>query len=68
MPNNNNSRTLADDRLPGIRAIAAYTGETYRQAQWKVETGVYPVTRHGKIIVALKSVIDRVHEPDTAAS
>ena len=59
------AKTLADNRLPGIQAIADYVGETYRQAQWKVETGVYPTTRHGKIVVALKSEIDRVHRPDT---
>jgi len=62
---NNSTRTLSDNRLAGIAAIANYTGETYRQAQWKIENGIYPVTRHGKIVIGLKSEIDRVHRPDS---
>jgi hypothetical protein len=58
-------RSLAEDRLPGIGAIARYTGESYRQAQHKVEKGVYP-DRHGKIVIGLKSEIDRVHKPNAA--
>jgi hypothetical protein len=57
-------RSLADDRLSGIKAIAQYTGESYRKAQHKVEKGYYPVTRVGKIVIGLKSEIDRVHKPD----
>jgi hypothetical protein len=43
-----------DDVLRGIRAIARYTGESYRQAHWRVERGLYPVTRVGKIIETRK--------------
>jgi hypothetical protein len=54
--------------LRGIRAIAGYTGETYRQAQWRVEAGYYPVRRVGKIVEALTSEIDEVRRVTGAQS
>ena len=48
--------------LRGIRAIADYTGETYRQAQWRVDCGYYPTRRVGKIVEALTSEIDAVRQ------
>jgi hypothetical protein len=55
-----------DDVLRGIRAIARYTGESYRQAHWRVERGLYPVTRVGKIIETRKSIIDKIRTPQIA--
>jgi hypothetical protein len=59
--------SLADDRLDGIAEIAAFTGDTYREAQWHIERGHYPVFRVGKKINSLKSVLRKVLTPEAAA-
>jgi hypothetical protein len=48
--------------LRGIQGIADYTGETYRQAQWRVDCGYYPTRRVGKIVETTTDEIDRVRQ------
>lgn len=67
MKDNDRPPPAPDDVLRGIRAIAEYTRETYRQAQWRIEQGRYPVVRIGKIVEARKSQIDKVRTPEVAA-
>jgi hypothetical protein len=55
---------VEDDRLRGIRQIARYTNETYRQAQYRIERGHYPVRRVGKIVESTKSAIDNARTPE----
>jgi hypothetical protein len=52
--------------LRGIQGIANYTDETYRQAQWRVEKGYYPVRRVGKIVETTTEEIDQVRQKDGA--
>jgi hypothetical protein len=58
------SKDADDDRLRGIRQIAHYTRETYRQAQYRIERGHYPVRRIGKIVESTKSAIDEARAPE----
>jgi hypothetical protein len=60
------SKDVDDDHLRGIRQIAHYTGETYRQAQYRIERGLYPVKRVGKIVESTKSAIDKARAPEMA--
>ena len=48
----------------GFRQIARYTNETYRQAQYRIERGHYPVRRVGKIVESTKSAIDKARMPE----
>jgi len=58
------SKDVDDDRLRGIRQIARYTKETYRQAQYRIERGHYPVRRVGKIVESTKSAINKARTPE----
>jgi hypothetical protein len=60
------SKDVDDDRLRGIRQIAKYTKETYRQAQYRIEKGLYPVARVGKIVESTKTAIDKARDPRAA--
>jgi hypothetical protein len=60
------SKEVDDDRLRGIRQIAKYTGETYRQAQYRIEKGHYPIARVGKIVESTKTAIDNARDPKAA--
>jgi hypothetical protein len=60
------SKDVDDDRLRGIRQIAHYTRESYRQAQYRIDRGNYPVKRVGKIVESTKSAIDKARAPKTA--
>jgi hypothetical protein len=52
---------LADDLLTGIRAIAAYTGETPRRTEYLAERGLIPVFRVGRRVHARKSQLDAAY-------
>ena len=58
------SKDVDDDRLRGIGQIARYTKETYRQAQYRIERGHYPVRRVGKIVESTKSAINKARTPE----
>ena len=51
------SSPLADDRLVGVAAIAAYIGELRRRTQYLIDTRQLPHGREGKRIVASKRVL-----------
>jgi len=52
------SSPLADDRLVGVNAIAAYRGETPRRTRYLIEIGELPVGKEGNIYVASKRGLD----------
>jgi hypothetical protein len=57
---------LADDLLPGARAIATFLGLRERQARHQIDRGVIPVRRIGGLIVASKKVLRRCFIPSEA--
>jgi hypothetical protein len=42
-------RRVADDRLPGVKAIAEEMGETERQTRYGIQTGRIPAFKEGGI-------------------
>jgi hypothetical protein len=51
--------SLADDLLPGAKAIAEYTGFTERQVYHQHETGALPVKKMGRLLIGSKTVLRR---------
>jgi hypothetical protein len=49
------TRTLADDLLNGVGAIASYTGESERRVRHLIDRHSFPVIRHGQRIYSRKS-------------
>jgi hypothetical protein len=49
----------ARDRLVGASSIAAFMGVTERVARYKLENGVWPHTREGRLHVASKRALAR---------
>jgi hypothetical protein len=50
---------LAADLLPGVEAIAKFTGLKKRQVDWQIRNGNIPVTRMGRLIIGSKSALRR---------
>lgn len=51
------TETIADDRLVGAAAIAAFRGEPVRRTRYLIERGELPHGREGGVIVASKRVL-----------
>jgi hypothetical protein len=56
------SSPLADDRLVGVAAIAAFRNERRRRTQYLMDTGRLQHGREGRVIVAAKRVL-LAHSP-----
>jgi hypothetical protein len=56
------SSPLADDRLVGVAAIAAFRNERRRRTQYLIDTGRLQHGRDGRVIVASKRVL-LAHSP-----
>ena len=62
------SSTLADDRLTGVKAIAAFRGEPERRTTYLLETGRIPAGKEGRIWVASKRVLREHHNRLTSGA
>lgn len=60
----NSTRRRPVARHQGNRPL--YKRVSYRAAQWRIESGLYPVRRVGKIVIARKSELDEVYERGVA--
>jgi len=49
--------SIADDRLPGVEAIAAFRGEKVRRTRYLIEIGAIPVAREGCKIIGSKRAL-----------
>jgi hypothetical protein len=56
------------DVLWGVAEIARYLNQTEGAARWQIERGRYPIRRIGKIITSRKSELDKLFQPEAAAS
>jgi hypothetical protein len=69
MPTHNEPESdLAADLLPGVEAIAKFTGLKKRQVDWQIRNGTIPVTRLGRLIVGSKSALRRRFTPPEATA
>jgi hypothetical protein len=60
---------LKHDRLPDVRAIAAYVGTTERRVRHLIEKHNFPIKRVGAKIESRKSWVDEFYaRPDQPAS
>ena len=57
---------LADDLLPGARAIADFLGMEERQARHQIDKGTIPVRRMGALIIGSKRALRRCLVPTEA--
>lgn len=58
--------SLANDRLRGVPAIAAFLGETERRTRYLIERKLIPHGKEGAAIVASKRRLRERHERLTA--
>ncbi|HSA80824.1 MAG TPA: hypothetical protein VLE23_08365 [Geminicoccaceae bacterium] len=49
--------SIADDKLDGVAAIAAFRGEPVRRCRYLIELGELPVGREGNWIIASRRVL-----------
>jgi hypothetical protein len=58
MPTNtNNDLDIAEDRLNGAEAIAAFRGEPVFRTRYLIRKGLLPVAREGERIVGSKRIL-----------
>jgi hypothetical protein len=60
--------SLADDRLVGVEAIAAFRGEPRRRTQYLLDKGVIPAGKEGNIFIASKQVLIAHHHKLTGGN
>jgi hypothetical protein len=53
--------SLAEDRLVGVKAIAAFRGEPERRTHYLLDKGEIPAGKEGNIYVASKRVLIAHH-------
>ena len=63
----NNTDTLADDILRGVKAISAFTGEPERRVQYLVESGQIPAGKIGRLWIASKKRLREYYAEKTQA-
>jgi hypothetical protein len=64
----NDDDDLAEDRLVGAEAIAAYRGESVRRTRYLLSLGLIPHGREGRQIVGSKRAIRRAWHRVASAS
>jgi hypothetical protein len=60
--------SLAEDRLVGVEAIAAFRGERKRRTQYLLDKGVIPAGKEGNIFIASKQALTAHHHKLTGGA